>query len=273
MKMKGKYKRPKCLSEILEKWRKRHLGRPRFGKKNGQAGRGPDMAQKVFRICEAKNGTETDELLQAGTDGYPRYGKMLKRIQVLRCSTWKKVKVLKVEIEELESLLGPGDIEVDFRRILEEARDRKGCAIFETFSTDGPSGLLMVSRSRWDKHQRRLTPWRQISSASSCERHCQEGLEGQRVGWSSLERRVMGAVENDLENCVLTKVDIEALERLMEPENEEVSLRYILKSTRRKDAVIFCSREKGPFRGKQKTMVGESGKEGNKAITLAKVVA
>ena len=27
---------------------------------------------------------------------------------------------------------------MDFRRILEEATDEKGCAIFETFSTDGP---------------------------------------------------------------------------------------------------------------------------------------
>ena len=36
------------------------------------------------------------------------------------------------------------------------------------------------------------------------------GLEGQRVGWSSLERKVVVAVENYLENCVHTKVDIEA---------------------------------------------------------------
>ena len=41
---------------------------------------------------------------------------------------------LKVEVEELESLQGPDDSDVDFRRILDEARDRRGCAIFETFS-------------------------------------------------------------------------------------------------------------------------------------------
>ena len=35
-------------------------------------------------------------------------------------------KSLKVEIEELESLLGPEDSDVDFRRISEEARDKKG---------------------------------------------------------------------------------------------------------------------------------------------------
>ena len=48
---------------------------------------------------------------------------------------------MKVEIEEFESLLGPDDVDVDFRRILEKARDEKGCAIFETFSTDGPSAF------------------------------------------------------------------------------------------------------------------------------------
>ena len=52
---------------------------------------------------------------------------------------------LKVEIEELESLLGPDDTDVDFRRILEEARGEKSSAIFETFNTDGPSEFLVVS--------------------------------------------------------------------------------------------------------------------------------
>ena len=101
-------------------------------------------------------------------------------------------KSLKAEIEELESLLGPEDSDVDFRRISEEARDRKDCAIFEKFCTDGPSAFL-VCRSRGDKHQRRLNAqWRQTSSASSRERQWQEGLE----------RRVMGAVESYLANCV-----------------------------------------------------------------------
>ena len=32
---------------------------------------------------------------------------------------------VKVEVEELEDLLGPDDVDVDFRRIPEEARDEK----------------------------------------------------------------------------------------------------------------------------------------------------
>ena len=42
-----------------------------------------------------------------------------------------------------------------------------------------------------------------------------------------------------METCVHTKADIEALERLMEPENEEVSLRYILKYSTRGGSNIF----------------------------------
>ena len=42
-------------------------GRSRLGQKDGQAGRSPD-----FGTCEAKKGTETDELLQTGTDGHQR---------------------------------------------------------------------------------------------------------------------------------------------------------------------------------------------------------
>ena len=34
--------------------------------------RGTDMVWKVFGLREAKHGTETEELLQTGTDGHPR---------------------------------------------------------------------------------------------------------------------------------------------------------------------------------------------------------
>ena len=127
-------------------------------------------------------------------------------------------KSLKVKAEELESLLGSDDSNVDFGRILEDARDEKVCAIFETVSSDGPSEFLVVSSARRDKHQRRLNaPWRQNSSTSSSGRQWQAALEEQRFAWSSSERKVMGAVEDYLDKCAETTVDIEALERLMEP--------------------------------------------------------
>ena len=54
---------------------------------------------------------------------------------------------VKVEVEELESLRGPEDSDVDFRRILKEARNKQGRAIFETFSSEVPSEFLIVSRA------------------------------------------------------------------------------------------------------------------------------
>ena len=57
---------------------------------------------------------------------------------------------LKVEVEELEDLLGPDDVDLDFRRI------QKGCATFETFSTDGPSEFLVVSRFAMGQAQKEV---------------------------------------------------------------------------------------------------------------------
>ena len=62
----------------------------------------------------------------------------------------------------MEDLLGPVDVDVDFRRVLTEARDGRGCDIFETISTDGLIEFLVASRSRWDKYKRKWNaPWRQ----------------------------------------------------------------------------------------------------------------
>ena len=71
-----------------------------------------------------------------------------------------------------------------------------------------------------------------------------------------------------------TKVDIEALERMTEPEDEEVCLRYILKYSTGGGSNIsqlFDTKEKKrPFRGKQKALVGASRREGSPARKLAK---
>ena len=60
---------------------------------------------------------------------------------------------VKVRVEELEGLLGAEDVDVDFRRILKEARDERGRKIFETFSSNDLS-FLVAEWSRWDKYQR-----------------------------------------------------------------------------------------------------------------------
>ena len=50
---------------------------------------------------------------------------------------------MKVDVEELETLLGPDDIIVDFRRILEEARDERGARHLR------PSAQMVRVNSWW----------------------------------------------------------------------------------------------------------------------------
>ena len=59
---------------------------------------------------------------------------------------------VKVRVEELEGMLGPEEVGVDFRRILTEARDERGRNIFETFSSNDLS-FLVAEWSRWDKYK------------------------------------------------------------------------------------------------------------------------
>ena len=63
-------------------------------------------------------------------------------------------------------------------------------------------------------------------------------MKEQRCEWGPSERIGMGAVENYLNNCADIKVDIEALARLIEPE-DGVCLRYILKYLTRGGSNIF----------------------------------
>ena len=72
-------------------------------------------------------------------------------------SFWKEATVWKVTVDALEDLLGPEDVDVDFRRILKEARDERGRKIFEIFISNDMS-FLVAEWSRWDKYKR--APWR-----------------------------------------------------------------------------------------------------------------
>ena len=77
-------------------------------------------------------------------------------------------------------------------------------------------------------------------------------------------KRVMDAVEDYLENCAHVIVDIEVVESLLRPENLEVSLKVRPEALNYKRQQYFPAlrhiRETGPLCGKQKKMVGESGK-------------
>ena len=79
----------------------------------------------------------------------------------------------------------------------------------------------------------------QISHSSADDSQWPADLEAQRSIWSTLGRRVIAATENYLDASDELKVEIEALELLMDPEDSEVCLRSILTHARRRGSRIF----------------------------------
>ena len=74
------------------------------------------------------------------------------------------------------------------------------------------------------------------------------------------KKGVIGALEQCLDESEDMKVEIEALELLMDPEDSEVCLRYILTHARRRGSRIFeffsTKEENQPLGGSQKPLVG-----------------
>ena len=96
---------------------------------------------------------------------------------------------------------------------------------------------LVAEWSKWDKYKR--APWRQHSSASASDVWRQEAQEQLIVSWSPVEKSVIDALEDYLESCAQVIVDIDVVERLLRPENFEVSLRYVLKHATGRGSNIF----------------------------------
>ena len=157
-------------------------------------------------------------------------------------------------IEDLKCFLGP---EVDFRRILEEARDERGRKIFESFSSNDMS-FLVAEWSRWDKYKG--APWRQDSAASASD-----GWQP-IVVWSPIEKRVKDAVEDYLESCAQVIVDIDLVERVQKSENLEVSLRYVLKHATSSGSNIYqffdTSEKPNHFVANKRRWLESRGREG-----------
>ena len=70
--------------------------------------------------------------------------------------------------------------------------------------------------------------WKTVARGSGREESCMDPFGKKGYGCSG----------NYLAYCVLMKMDIVVLERLMEPENEEISPRYILKYSTREGSNI-----------------------------------
>ena len=72
MKMQGKCIRPKNTCQNFGKWRKRHLGGHDKVRRLDRQGEVLIWCRKMNRLCEAKDGTQVDGLLQAGESGHKR---------------------------------------------------------------------------------------------------------------------------------------------------------------------------------------------------------
>ena len=79
----------------------------------------------------------------------------------------------------------------------------------------------------------------QISQSLTDESQWQADLKAQRSIWSTRERRVTTGMEGYLDKSDGIKVEIEVLELLMDPEDSEACLRYILTHARRRGSRIF----------------------------------
>ena len=123
---------------------------------------------------------------------------------------------------------------------------------------------------------RSAQPTLQQNSSSTSGRQWQADLDEQHDSWSYSERRVIAPMEDYLEKCISIKVEIAALELLMQPEEAEVCLRYFLKLAKRRGSgmfVIFDTKEKkGLFCGKQEALVGAPRREGSLARMRAKLL-
>ena len=73
----------------------------------------------------------------------------------------------------------------------------------------------------------------QTSHSLMDESQCQADLEAQQSIWSARERRVIAGMQDHLDKSDNMKVEIEALELLMDPGYSELCLRYILTHARR----------------------------------------
>ena len=81
----------------------------------------------------------------------------------------------------------------------------------------------VASKSASNTRRRMMPPTpQQFSHSSTDEGQCQADLEAQRSIWSTRERKVTAAMEKYLNERDDMKVEAEALELLMDPEDSEV---------------------------------------------------
>ena len=135
---------------------------------------------------------------------------------------------MKVEIEELEFLLGPEDPEVHLRHILRYARKKKGGRIFEVFSSKWLSEFLIVSRVRWDERQRVLVA-QEEESRSKAQEADHEVNQSLAAVYQLIARRMLSYLDNSEALKVSTN---EMKEQILSPSEPSVNIKRIARQAR-----------------------------------------
>ena len=145
---------------------------------------------------------------------------------------------LKVEVEELELLLGPEDSEVDLRHILMNARKKKGRKIFGIFSSKGPSEFLVVSRTRWGGYQRML-----VTQEEESRRRAQEVDCGVNQSWAAVYQLIARRMLSYSDNSEALKVSTKELkEQVLSPNEPSVNMERIVRQAREVKSTRNCPR-------------------------------
>ena len=135
---------------------------------------------------------------------------------------------MRVEIEELEFLLGPEDSEVDLRQILRYARRKKGGRIFDIFSSKGQSEFLVASRRRWDERQRVL-----VTQEEESRRKAQEVDYEVNQNWTAVNHTIAIKILSYLDLSEASKVSTRELkEQVLSPNEPSVNIERIARQAR-----------------------------------------
>ena len=134
---------------------------------------------------------------------------------------------MKLEIEELELLLGPEDSEVNLRYILRNA-SRRGGRIFEIFNSKEKSEHLVASKVRWDERQRL-----KVAQEERARRDVQEVDDEVDHNWIAACEWTTEKMLKYLEDSEVMKVSTRELkEQVLAPDESSVNMVRIARQAR-----------------------------------------
>ena len=131
-------------------------------------------------------------------------------------------------------MLGPEDLDVNLRQILRYA-SRKGCRIFEIFSSEEHGEHLAATRGRWDERQ-----WLMVTQEEKARRNVQEVDDEMNQNWTAVyqwtEKNMLRYLE-DSESLKVSTGDLK--EQVRSPDESSVNTERIARQPRSEKSKKF----------------------------------